>query len=221
MSDAQRFWRQLDIVDSDKLNIPITIIGAGAIGSFTCLALAKMGCSNITVYDIDKIEDYNLPNQFYRESDVGKLKVNGLYDLIKDFTGVKINIKNEKYKKQNVEGIVISAVDNMETRKDLWKKVEYNPQVKLFVDGRMGAEVMRIYTVKPHDIDEVKIFEDNLYTDKEAAEEKCTEKAIIYNVTVIGGLIASNIKKYVMDQKYIKEIIFDLKNLYLLASETK
>ena len=44
------FHRQLDVLDVPRLaSIPITVIGAGAIGSFTVLALAKSGAERIVV----------------------------------------------------------------------------------------------------------------------------------------------------------------------------
>jgi len=214
----QKYWRQMDIVKTDKLQLPITIIGAGAIGSFACLALAKMGCNNITVYDDDTVDNHNIPNQFYRESDKGKPKVESLKELIKDFDDVDIEINNEKYKHQKLKGIVISAVDSMEVRKQIWKNIKFDPSIKLFIDGRMGGEVMRIYTIKPHDKDEIKFFEQYLYTDKEAEDIKCTATAIIYNVTIIGGLITNQLKKYCMAEEYSKELIFDLKNLVFIKN---
>jgi hypothetical protein len=33
--DSNRFWRQLELCPPDKLQFPITVIGAGAIGSAT------------------------------------------------------------------------------------------------------------------------------------------------------------------------------------------
>lgn len=212
----QKYWRQLNIVDVEKLKTPITIIGAGAIGSFTALTLAKMGCSNITSYDMDSIEEHNLPNQFFRNKDEGQPKVKALAEILSDFTDVKLEIKEEKYEKQKLKGIIISTVDNMKTRKDIFDNCKYDPNIKLFVDGRMGAEVMRIYTIKTHDVDDIKLYQKNLYSDEEAETERCSEKAIIYNVLVESGLIANQVKKFVMGQEYKKEIIFDVKNLILM-----
>ena len=48
-----------------KFNTPIHIIGCGATGSWVALMLAKMGISNITCWDFDKVEEHNLPNQFF------------------------------------------------------------------------------------------------------------------------------------------------------------
>ena len=64
--ENNRFWRQLDLCPPDKLTFPITVIGAGAIGSATVVTLAKMGWSNITVYDEDDLADHNFPNQMSR-----------------------------------------------------------------------------------------------------------------------------------------------------------
>ena len=49
--DQSCFLRQMDICPPEKLQFPITVIGAGAIGSASVLTLAKMGCGNITVWD--------------------------------------------------------------------------------------------------------------------------------------------------------------------------
>ena len=47
MNDNRKYSRQLDLVMPSDLNFPILIVGAGGIGSWATLALAKMGCSNI------------------------------------------------------------------------------------------------------------------------------------------------------------------------------
>jgi hypothetical protein len=82
----------------------------------------------------------------------------------------------------------------------------------------MGAEVCRICTVNPCDPDDVKWYEKTLFSDDKASEEKCTEKAIIYNTFVISGLIASQVKKYARAQPFAREIIMDLKTLIFMAS---
>ena len=117
------FWRQLDILspeDTKKTNI--NVIGVGGIGSPTVLAIAKMGIRNITIFDDDTVEPHNLPNQFYTIKDLGEQKVYALSDAVNAYTGFTITTHNEKYVDQPVEGIVISGVDSMETRKAIWEK---------------------------------------------------------------------------------------------------
>ena len=211
---GSRHWRQQGIADPDKLQYPVTIIGAGAIGSFTTLALAKIGITDLEVYDFDKIEEHNLPNQFFRNSDLGKAKVQALRDLVIDFDGVEIKAREEKYIKQDLKGYVIVAVDNMKARHEIWKKVKLNVNVPRFIDARMGGELMRIYTINPIDIDDIKFYEAHLY--KKAKALKCTERAILYNVLSIASFITNNLKKAMLAEPVDREIIFNLKSMLLM-----
>ncbi len=95
--DETKYHRQLDILDPKLMSVPVVVIGAGATGSFAALSLAKMGVRNITVYDFDTVEEHNLPNQFYRQCDIGKPKVIALQEIIAQFEGIQITAKNEKY----------------------------------------------------------------------------------------------------------------------------
>jgi molybdopterin/thiamine biosynthesis adenylyltransferase len=213
------FWRQIDLVTpSDFEKYPVTVIGVGGIGSPAALALSKMGVEKITVYDTDTIEDHNLPNQMYRISDLNKLKVEATKDICLDFAGITINTYNEQFEKQQVDGIVISGVDTMKSREMIWKRMRYNPAVKLYIDARMGAEVCKICTIKTCDPDDVKWYEKTLFPDEKASEEPCTAKSVIYNTFTIAGLIASQVKKFVRSQPLAREIIFDLKTLTLIVN---
>ena len=87
-----RFMRQLDIISPEKLSFPITVIGAGAIGSAAVVSLAKMGCSSIAVWDDDRLEEMNVPNQLCKPALVGQLKVDALAELVFELTGVRLSL---------------------------------------------------------------------------------------------------------------------------------
>jgi len=215
------FWRQLDIVSPEDLaSLQVTIIGAGGIGSPTTLALAKMGVSHIVVYDDDSVELHNLPNQLYRFSDLGKAKVEGLKEICQDYAGVLIETKPERFDagQHSLSGVVVSGVDTMAARKEIWQRVKYNPAVSLYIEARMGAEVARIHTIKPCDPDSVKWYESTLYTDSEAVQAPCTARAIIYCSFMIGALVANQVKKFARAESLVREVIFDLKTLSLIVN---
>ena len=213
------FWRQQDLVTpTDFEKKRITIIGVGGIGSPTALALSKMGVEKISVYDDDMVEDHNLPNQMYRISDLGKAKVEGTKDICHDFSGIDIDVHKEKFASQTVNDIVISGVDSMKSRAEIWKRLKYNPMVNLYIDARMGAEVCKIHTVNPCNPDDVRWYEKTLFPDEKASEEPCTAKAVIYNTFTIAGFIASQVKKFARAQPFAREIIFDLKTLTLITN---
>ena len=210
-----RFWRQMDICPPEKLQFPIHVIGAGAIGSATVLTLAKMGCSNITVQDHDMLEEHNLPNQIAKPSCLGKPKVEALKELVLELTEVKIGAIGEKYRNQSLKGVIISAVDNMRTRKVIWKNVKLNPQVSLFIDPRMGAEFARIYFIRPCDLVDIEFYESNLYSGKEAENLPCSARSIVYCPGIIGNIMALIIKRYALNESLPREILFDLPSLLL------
>lgn len=189
--------RQLDIIPTDVLNEPITIIGAGAVGSFTALSLAKMGFTDITVYDFDMIEIENMNCQFYRMNDIGTPKVQALGNLIQDFTGEKIDIKNEKYVGGSFPGIVISAVDNMKVRRLIWdshKSIAF--MTKLIIDPRMAAEQGLIFAMNPMDQKDIKAYELSLYTDEKALQERCTAKSTMYTSLFLAGQVCKIVKDF-------------------------
>lgn len=210
-----RFIRQLDIVPPEKLAFPITVIGAGAIGSATVVTLAKMGCSDTTVWDTDTLEDVNVPNQLCKPSLVGRPKVDALAELVYELTEIQIKQVNQRYAGQRLEGVVIVTVDNMAGRKNVWKRARLNQKIPLLIDARMGAEFARIYTVHPTDIADADFYQENLYNTDEAEHLPCSARSIIYCPTVVAGFIALLVKKHAVNQPLPKEILIDLPNLLL------
>lgn len=208
---ADKFQCQLDFIPLQKLDKPITIIGVGAIGSFTALTLAKMGFSEITVFDDDKVELHNLPNQFYRESDIGEYKVVALQNMVKDFTGTTLKIKPEKYDHQPLAGIVISGVDNMDTRIRIWEIVKYTVAVHLYIEARMGGETMQVFAVNPGSVIEEGLYESSLYPNSEAAHIPCGERSIMYTILHISAFISNVVKQFINEQPYWKGCLFNTK----------
>lgn len=204
-----RYMRQSGFLSTDKLNTKLNIIGAGAIGSFTALTLAKMGFNDISVWDADTVESHNLPNQFYRECDIGKPKVLALKEIIQAFTGTEIKTYQEIFKERNISGITISGVDSMDVRMEIWRKIKFNMHVPLYIDARMGGEVMSVIAVNPMNILDIKRYEVSLYPSKEALKLRCSQQAIIYTLLHVAGYVANTVKRYVMDEGYPEQVIFD------------
>ena len=69
----------LEYFDASALcKAPIHIIGCGAIGSHVAEQLTRLGCSNIHLWDFDKVEPKNITNQMFLDSDIGEEKVNAV-----------------------------------------------------------------------------------------------------------------------------------------------
>jgi hypothetical protein len=196
------------------LQASIEIIGVGSVGSFIALALAKMGMKAIRVWDADKVQEHNLPNQFYRIADLNKAKTKSLQKIIKEYTGNFIRIQTEPYNGQELKGIVISAVDSLETRAFIWKEIQQQKKVTHYIDTRMGAELMKIYPLdmkKPG-----RKFYERTLKPKHKIEFPCTGRTILYNVLTIAGLTTSLVKKILKKEELPQRITFDLKTLIFI-----
>ena len=210
MRDEEIYTRQLGLVPIDRLQkTKVTVIGAGAVGSFTAFTLAKMGVGSITVYDDDTVELHNIPNQLFSILDCGKPKVQALKDMIVHFHGVEIDARAERYVDQPLSGIVIVAVDSMDARLAIWERVKYNTAIELFIDSRMGAEVGRVLSIRPADPDDIAAYENTLHTSQEALHARCTEKAIIYTVLGIAGAICGTVKRHLVHQANPRDLALD------------
>jgi len=211
-------YRQQDLIEPDALDTPINVIGCGGIGSFVVLALAKMGCRALAAYDDDRVEPHNIPNQAYRMGDVGRLKVEALADVVREVAGAPLRIRVERVRSQRLQGVVVTAVDTMAARREIWERgIRYRAAVPIYLDARMGAEVARILTVRPADPDDVRRYEASLHPDEEALILPCTAQAIVYTGFSIAALVAGQIKKFLTGEPLKGEVILDHKTMTFVA----
>ena len=208
--------RQLDIFRPDQAGSPVIVVGAGGIGSPTILLLAKMGVPDITVLDDDLVEEHNLPSQLYRREDLGKPKVQAIAEAAASYAGCRITARHERYVDQPLSGVVISAVDGMDSRKAIWEQVRWNPNVELFIDGRMGGQVALVLAARPHDPDDVARYEQYLFAQSEAAPESCTARAIVYNTFGIAAVIAATVRRWWVEGALTNEKRIDFGSLTFL-----
>ena len=217
ISVAQNFWRQLDVFSPNKFKEEVHIIGAGALGGWIAEILAKMGVEKMNVYDYDRVEDHNLPNQIYGCRDVGKLKLDALKErLARDCrctviphicaVGDPNSDEGREFLEKNpdvemitpkLSGIVFLCPDKMWVRKFVWDNcIKFQMDVKLMVEGRMGAENGAIHTVNPLRPTEINGFEKTLYSDSQAEQSACTNRAIATTVIAMAALASHKLVKW-------------------------
>lgn len=212
------YTRQEDIISRKLLtDSDISVIGAGAIGSFAALTLAKMGARTITVYDEDGVEDHNLPNQFYRKQDIKQFKVEALSQILAEFSDTRVRAINKPYVNQILRNTVVVATDSMASRKLVWEQFLKQNKSQNLIEARMGAELGMVYTIKKgntkftkHDIP---FYQDRLYTDDKVKPLPCTGRSIIYNILMISSLICRAYKSVLTKEKFPRELIFNMTSL--------
>lgn len=213
----QEISRQLDLVPESILTKPVTVVGAGAIGSWTMLALAKMGFDYLTVWDFDEVDIVNMSSQFYAVGDVEDSKVWALLDHLTIFTGKRFQGANDKYTNQALNGVVVMAVDSMRCRREIYEAQKGNLGCSWIIDARMGAETALIFTINPNDPADQEFYEKSLYTDEEATQAPCTAKSTTYCSLVLSGLVAKTVRDVLMRTAYMRNMAFSLKGNDFLA----
>lgn len=208
----QQYNRFKDAPWFPKENESVMIGGTGGIGSWLTLFLARAGFKPI-VYDFDVIEEHNTGGQLFRMSDVGKLKINALADIIKEFGNDQISVFNQRINQNSpVHHFMFSAFDNMQARRDLfdvWKKsIPESLVTPIFIDGRLEMEQMQVYCVTPDRIEE---YEATLFNDSEVEDAPCTMKQTSHAAAMIATLMTSFFTNHMVniyERERVREIPF-------------
>lgn len=148
------------------------VVGAGGTGSWMAFLLARAGVQTIVVMDDDIIEYRNMSGQFFKTNQIGKQKVMALAENIKEFTGIDIYPIVGRYGTMN-SPLMVSCVDNMETRKIMFNKWLEHEKPELFVDIRLDFEQSDIFLVTPETAER---YRETLFDDSEVEEPLCAMK---------------------------------------------
>ena len=211
------FVRQQDLVDLKKLgSLSVAVIGCGAVGSFTSFILTKMGIKKLSIWDDDQVQLHNLASQFFPRESIGLSKVKAVSAecLRHAPEDILIDINEQRYEGQPLDhDIIIATPDDIEGRAAAFKQAKKNFATVLYIDGRMSAEMVRVFAFNPKSYEhQQKYFTD--YIDGVAnSVEPCTAKAISYNANYAGSLIASHVKKFVTGEPIPFEFSFMFKEM--------
>jgi hypothetical protein len=160
-----------------------------------------MGVGGILSVDPDTVEAHNVPNQLYGVGDIGRPKVEAFREwcIFADGRGTAGSLA-ERFDGRGVEPLVISAVDSMRSREEIWRAIRPRLDVEWYVDARMGAEVCTVYTVPMRDADAVTHYERSLHSDEDGLDEPCTARGIIYTAFLAAAVVAGQVKRILAKQ---------------------
>jgi len=198
--------RSKGFFDPEKQSIKIKVVGAGSVGSWVVLGLAKMGFRDIDVWDFDTVEVANVSPQLYRKEDLGKTKVEALKQIVKEFADTDINIHNEKIEAGtnlpiDLNSVWVFCLDSLEARKLIYEKIKRLPIP--IVDARMGGEGYNIQVIL--NSEQKAEYEKSLTG--EAGELPCGLKAVCYtNLSLAGETV--NILKRLNNKENVPRIMF-------------
>jgi sulfur carrier protein ThiS adenylyltransferase len=213
--------RQSGIIPDDKVkNISVAIVGAGSIGSHTAEALCKMGVRKLRIFDFDDVEAHNVANQGYFIPEIGYKKCEALQRRLSEGTGAEIVVEARKYEDGDLfqEDYVISAVDNMSSRSDIWSGFLMSPNSKYFLDGRMGARAGSVFFVDKTKAETVARYDKSLFPDEEAVQLPCTEKSTIFCAYGLSGIIGALIARSLIGDEINYSVDVDFAEFHLFRN---
>jgi hypothetical protein len=185
-----------------ELARPVTLIGAGAVGSHIASQLCRSGVTDLTVYDDDSIDSHNIPPSLYGLSDFGAYKVDALADILLRDTGVVIKKERRKYAGGKLRGAIIACVDSMEARQLIWDNALRNPFVEILIDTRIAWEFWQVFSVKPCREGDIHFYEQFLaYQSEDAARQSCGTHGIIYVSSAVATEAVTGLLKFWEDGK--------------------
>lgn len=209
------YSRQVNILNPEEFNTKINIIGAGATGSWVAFSLAKMGLSNLHIYDFDEVGMHNLPNQMFGVRDIDRNKALSIRNIIKLFTGFTVNARNEKVDGSvPLQGIVFMLTDTMKSRKDIYNRaIKNNPSIDLLIETRMDLRGGRIYVVDPKNREQTKMYEQTFYSDDEAEVSACgVSQTVLPSALAITSHAIWKLLNYINGETIYNETILDFSN---------
>lgn len=176
-----------------KEDVHILVGGAGGIGSWTSLLLARAGFKPL-IYDFDMIEEHNIGGQLFSKKLVGKFKVDAIAQVIKEFSDDEVIVFNEKIDAGSPTNIyAISAFDNMIARQQMFaswqREFGENPDA-IYIDGRLNAEQMQIFCLRGGDVaNQANYAQEHLFDDAAVEDAPCTMKQTSHAAAMIAAHI--------------------------------
>lgn len=184
------FSRQLEVFEPRKFKQPVHVIGCGGGGSWTSMMLAKLGVSDLHLHDFDEVGAHNIPNQLFKEEQIGMKKVHSAQDNIFEFSGTTPTIYDEQVTGDTkLSGIVFMEVDSMKARKEIYEKACKNHlDIPLVVESRACVSGGRVYAFNPSKRSECLEYEKTLYSDEESQASMC---GVVLSMAPTSALISS------------------------------
>jgi len=214
--NREKFSRQFGLFDPELYkDRSVTVVGCGGIGSNAAFCLAKMGISNLTLIDMDTVERANLGSQFFTESDIGKQKSEALAEKLKYFCGNELIINPVvEFANQSMDretDILVFALDSIDSRRSVFLS-RSGSKSSYLIDARMGSTGASFFMMSSEDRPTLasKYIES---LNRPVTPLPCAEKAIVFTVFTIAGIIGSGVRNAILGKKNPFEQFYDMEQM--------
>jgi len=176
----------------------IVLVGLGAVGQGVGLSLLAIG-HNLHVFDDDTVDTVNVIPQGYAIDQIGMQKVIAFACNADNFIGHSPITYDKKYDGL-VGEIMVSCVDNMVGRKQIFEAFKESDEAKLFIDCRMNPVEFQVYCVTKED-DRIQRYEETLFLDSDVESQNCSFKSSRHTNQIIHGVVTSLICNWIENKE--------------------
>jgi hypothetical protein len=217
--------KSLEFFDPMKCEDQIHIIGLGAIGSNLVDMFARLGLTNLHLYDFDTVTAHNIANQRYDNRDIGIEKTICMLNKCHNINALskpKMYLKGYQPGMQ-LRGHVFLAVDNIDLRRAIVTEHMYNPNILTFHDVRMRLQDAQYYMANwTQQRDKDSFLASMQFTHEEAKESTpvsaCgTTLSVMPTVNMICSAGVANFMNFIKEGTYHRSILVDAFTFNLLA----
>ena len=197
----------------------LNIIGVGATGSHIGLYAAKMGFHNFQIWDLDLVENHNLPNQIYENQDIGTRKVDAFERVLHSFnphiqvTKHPYFFESEKHK-DLLNGPLVLTVDTMSARKDIYQSFKYNWKVKKVYETRLGFDYGELNIIDCFSPSQLEEWNSTLLNDNEIPEGPCNLRICTTLVCMVSAYTVHKICDMISHSKKDTEYSYQKKTIF-------
>ena len=206
------YERQEELMSAENLaNEKILVVGVGAIGRQVVNTLTSMGAKQITICDMDEVDESNVATQGYPIGNIGLPKVQALSSEAYRNNKILIDAYNnpwnpKKFADSNFT-VLFSCVDRMDVRRSLWIYATKHDSIKYFMDGRMLAEMGHVFCYERTNLAE---YEKTLFTDEEAIQGRCTRRGTLYMANILSNMMVGRLALAMRGTKAKPKYTFNL-----------
>lgn len=230
--EKRRLMGQLEWASPEILKVPLVFVGVGSVGSFGLFAVAKMGCTDITLIDSDHFEEHNIASQFCLEkTSLGKAKILEAGKLAMAFAPIPLDIKTIQGKVMGdsivpeglteepstplskvFRGIIICSPDSMVPRRESFEAAKKNPGVTGFIDIRVAGQNLQVFLVDFQNQKGIEHYEASLYSNEEGFTPLCGARSIIFTSMIAGAWAAKAVQMLVKGVDHADEYKIDVES---------
>lgn len=220
--------KSYEFFQPEKDDSKVHIIGCGSVGSTIAENLVRCGVKNLVLYDFDTVEPHNIVNQMFTQSQIGKLKVDALKEILVEINPevkdtIEVYPEGWSDKSKKISGYVFLAIDSIELRREIVEKYMDNLNIKAMFDVRTLLESAQHYAADWTNYKMKKDFLNSMQFSHDEASDETPVSAcgvtlgVATTVRLISAYAVNNYINFVKGNGIKKLVIADGFNFELMA----